>query len=128
MDAVLDIERLKEMTSGDAELAAEALGIFRSQTETWGRLLDASGGGGQWADACHAIKGAANSVGLLALGEVCARAEKLGRSETVSPAEAGVMLSEVKDRLGEAIEAAADIEHRLMLARSFERMPPPRPF
>jgi HPt (histidine-containing phosphotransfer) domain-containing protein len=128
MDAVLDLDRLKEMTSGDAELAAEALGIFRSQTEVWGRMLDASAGAEQWADACHAIKGAANSVGLLALGEVCARGEKLGRSEKVSPAEAGVMLSEVKDRMGEAIEAAADLEHRLMLSRSFEKLPPPRPF
>lgn len=120
MRGVLDVDRLQEMTGSDAELAAEALGIFRSSAEMWGRLLDPGAGAEQWADACHAIKGAANSVGLLALGESCERAETLGRSGEATPAAAGVALSEVKDRLGEATEAIAEAEHRLMLGRSFD--------
>ena len=116
---VLDLEQLKLMTAGDAELAAEALGIFRSQAEVWGQLLDPKGGADTWADACHAIKGAARSVGAMDLGEACGRAEALGRSGEVSPAQAGVALSEVKDRLGAAIETIAELEHKLTMTGKF---------
>jgi hypothetical protein len=34
--------------------------------------------------------------------------------------EAGVAISLVKDRLGEAIEAVAHVEHQLTMRRSFE--------
>jgi HPt (histidine-containing phosphotransfer) domain-containing protein len=119
MGAVVDLAQLELMTGGDAELAAEALGIFRSQADLWGQLLDSGAAPAQWADACHAIKGAARSVGAMDLGEACGRAEELGRSGDVSPVQASVAVSEVKDRLGEAIEALAHVEHQLMLNRTF---------
>lgn len=119
MSSVIDIAQLKLMTAEDAELAGEALGIFRSQAEVWGKLLDPKGGAEAWADACHAIKGAARSVGAMELGEACAKAETLGRSGEASPAQAGVALSEVKDRLGSAIEEIAEIEHKLATTGKF---------
>lgn len=118
-EPIVDASQLEMMTGGDAELAAEALDIFRSQTEVWSRLLDPAAGPESWADACHAIKGAARSVGAMALGEVCGRAETLGRSAAVSRTQASVMLSEVKDRMYEAIEALAEVQHRLMLHGRF---------
>ncbi len=118
-EPIVDAGQLEMMTGGDAELAAEALGIFRSQTEVWGRLLDPVGDQISWADACHAIKGAANSVGAMALGEACGRAEKLGRSGEVSRTQASVALSEVKDRMYEAIEALAELQHRLTMHGRF---------
>lgn len=117
--AVLDTQQLETMTMGDAELAAEALGIFRTQAELWTRLMDPTADPNQWADACHAIKGAARSIGAMDLGDACQTAEALGRSGTVSKAQAGVALSEVKDRLGEAIEAVAELEHTLLVSRKF---------
>lgn len=119
MSDVLDLAQLKMMTADDAELAAEALSIFRSQAETWGQLLDPQRGAETWADGCHAIKGAARSVGAMALGEACAKAEALGRSGEATPAQAGVALSEVKDRLGAAIEAIAELEHKLTMTGRF---------
>lgn len=119
MAAILDLAQLETMTSGDADLAVEALGIFRSQAETWGRLLDPAAGPQQWADAAHAIKGAANSVGCMALGEACAAAETLGRSGAATRAQAGVAIAAVKDALGEAIEAIAHVEHQLLMKRTF---------
>ncbi len=118
-EAIVDASQLEMMTGGDTELAAEALDIFRSQTDVWGRLLDPAGEQVSWADACHAIKGAARSVGAMALGEVCDRAETLGRSDAVSRTQASVMLSEVKDRMYEAIEALAELQHRLMVHGRF---------
>lgn len=118
--AAIDLEQLKVMTGGDAALAVEALGIFRQSADVWSRLLDPKAEPGQWADAAHGIKGAARSIGAMALGDACETAEKLGRSGTVSPAEAGVAISTVKDRLGEALEAMADAEHQLMMKRSFD--------
>lgn len=117
---VFDLAQLKLMTGDDAELAVEAIDIFRSQAELWGRLLDAARPAVEWADACHSIKGAARSVGAMALGDACARGETLGRSPPPIPkAAVAVALSEVKDRLGEALEALAQAAHRLAVTRSF---------
>lgn len=118
--AVLDLAQLELMTGSDAALAAEALGIFRQQAELWGPLLDPTAEAVQWADAAHAIKGAAKSVGLMALGDACATAETLGRSGSVSPAQAAVAISAIKDRMGEAIEAIAHVEHQLLMRKSFQ--------
>lgn len=120
MSHVLDLAQLELMTGSDAPLAVEALGIFRQSADLWARLLDASADPDHWADAAHAIKGAARSIGAMPLGEACEVAERLGRTGAASPVEAGVALSAVKDRLGEAIEAIAHVEHQLMMRRSFE--------
>jgi len=118
--AAIDLEQLKLMTGGDAGLAVEALGIFRQSADMWSRLLDPQAEPGQWADAAHGIKGAARSVGAMALGEACEAAERLGRSGTPTPAAAGVAISTVKDRLGEALEAMAEAEHQLLMKHGFE--------
>jgi HPt (histidine-containing phosphotransfer) domain-containing protein len=120
MAAVIDLEQLSTMTGADAGLAVEALGIFRQSTDLWGRMLDPSQESEHWADAAHAIKGAARSVGLLALGDACEEAERLGRSGQATQAQAAVALAAVKDRLGEAIEAIAHVEHQLVMKRTFE--------
>ena len=119
MAEVIDVSQLEMMTGGDSELAVEALGIFRQSAELWGRMLDPHAEAEQWADAAHGIKGAARSVGLMALGDACETCEQLGRSGEVSAAQAGVAISAVKDRLGEAVEAIAHVEHQLMMKRSF---------
>lgn len=115
----IDVGQLQTMTMGDAELAAEALGIFRNQADLWGKMLDPLTDSERWADACHAIKGAARSIGAMQLGDACEIAETLGRTPAVSRAQASVALSDVKDRLGDAIEAAAALEHRLVLTQAF---------
>ena len=120
MKQVIDLSQLQTMTGGDAALAAEALGIFRQSAELWSRLLDSQAEPDHWADAAHGIKGAARSVGLMSLGDACDIAEALGRTGAASPVEAGVALSAVKDRLGEALEAIAHVEHQLMMKRSFD--------
>jgi HPt (histidine-containing phosphotransfer) domain-containing protein len=120
MTAVVDLAQLRTMTMGEADLAAEALGIFRSQVEVWSRLLDASADPRTWSDACHALKGAARSIGAMPLGEACEAAERLGRTGSPGQLEAGVALSAVKDRLGEAVEAIASLEHQLLLRRTFD--------
>jgi len=116
---VIDLTQLETMTGGDAPLAAEAIGIFRQSADLWGRMLDSQIDPAHWADAAHAIKGAARSVGAMRLGEACDAAEKLGRSGSATAAQAGVALSAVKDCLGEAIEALAHVEHQLVMRRSF---------
>jgi HPt (histidine-containing phosphotransfer) domain-containing protein len=118
--SAIDIEQLQMMTGGDAALAVEALGIFRQSADLWSRLLDAQAEPAQWADAAHGIKGAARSIGAMALGDACEAAEILGRKENPTPAEAGVAISTIKDRLGEALESMADAEHQLMMKRTFD--------
>jgi HPt (histidine-containing phosphotransfer) domain-containing protein len=108
------------MTSGDSALAVEALGIFRQSAELWSRLLDPLADAEQWADAAHGIKGAARSIGAMALGDACESAEKLGRSGMASRVEAAVAISAVKDELGQALEAMAHVEHQLVMRRTFD--------
>jgi len=93
MAEAIDVSQLEMMTGGDAELAVEALGIFRQSAELWGRMLDPHAAAEQWADAAHGIKGAARSVGLMALGDACETCEQLGRSGEASPAQAGVAIA-----------------------------------
>ena len=119
--SVIDLEHLHMMTSGDAALAIEVLGIFRSQSDMWGRLLDADAPQDQWADACHTIKGAARSIGAHELGETCERGERMGRGRPVSRAQAALMLGEVKDRLADVREALARTEHQLSMKGSFAK-------
>lgn len=105
---VLDIDHLSAMTGGDTELSLEVIGIFREQAQLWSRLLDPRAEARQWADAAHTLKGASLGIGALKLAAACERAEKAGRSDTApSPAHASVLLGDVKDALGETLEAAA---------------------
>lgn len=105
---VLDLDHLSAMTGGDTELSLEVIGIFREQAQLWSRLLDPRAEARQWADAAHTLKGASLGIGALKLAAACERAEKAGRSDTApSPAHASVLLGDVKDALGETLEAAA---------------------
>jgi HPt (histidine-containing phosphotransfer) domain-containing protein len=105
---VLDLDHLSAMTGGDTELSLEVIGIFREQAQLWSRLLDPRAEARQWADAAHTLKGASLGIGALKLAAACGRAEKAGRSDTApSPAHASVLLGDVKDALGETLEAAA---------------------
>ena len=120
MTQAIDISQLEMMTSGDPALAVEALGIFRQSAELWSRLLDAGADADQGADAAHGIKGAARSIGAMALGDACETAEKLGRSGMASRVEAVVAISAIKDTLGQALESMAHVEHQLVMRRSFD--------
>jgi HPt (histidine-containing phosphotransfer) domain-containing protein len=105
---VLDLDHLSAMTGGDTELSLEVIDIFREQAQLWSRLLDPRAEARQWADAAHTLKGASLGIGALKLAAACERAEKAGRSDTApSPAHASVLLGDVKDALGETLEAAA---------------------
>lgn len=111
---ILDIEQLKSNTSSDAGLAIEILSLFKQQTEIWGRLLDPAMPQAQWADAAHSLKGAALGAGAMVLADMCSAAEKAGRSERpLSSTEASVILSDVKDAVGPALEAAAGASFQL---------------
>lgn len=110
----IDIDHLLHMTGGDADLADEVLDIFRNQADTWGRMLSADGHQKEWADAAHALKGAALSIGAAEFAEACALVEKRGRGdERVSKVEAAALLSSLKDGLVHVIEACARASYEL---------------
>ncbi|MFC7291834.1 Hpt domain-containing protein [Hirschia litorea] len=117
---VIDLEHLNAMTGGDAELAREVLGIFRHQSEIWGRLLVADAPNEQWADAAHSIKGAARSIGAMALGDACEVAETRGRAGNVAVAEASVLINAIKDHMIDAVENLAKVEHQLSMSEAFK--------
>lgn len=106
--SVMDLDHLSAMTGGDTALGIEVIEIFQHQAQLWSRLLDPRLESRDWSDAAHTLKGASLGIGAMKLAAACERAEKAGRSETApSPAHAAVLLGDVKDALGEALEAAA---------------------
>lgn len=110
----IDRKQLSENTGGDAELACEVLEIFKGQVETWGNMLVASDPPERWADAAHTIKGAALGIGAHQLAEVCKLAETRGRSAPdPSPAQAAVMLNDIRDVMLPTLEEAASLAHEL---------------
>jgi len=110
----IDIAHLMNMTGGDVDLADEVLDIFRNQAETWGRMLNADLPQTEWADAAHALKGAALSIGAKEFADACAKIEAKGRSpDTISKIEAATDLSALKDILAQTIEACARASYEL---------------
>lgn len=110
----IDIAHLMNMTGGDVDLADEVLDIFRNQADTWGRMLDADSEQSVWADAAHALKGAALSIGAKDFADICAKVEQKGRSETkISRIEAATDISMLKDALTQTIEACARASYEL---------------
>ena len=115
--SVMDLDHLAAMTSGDTELGIEVIEIFQHQAQLWSRLLDPRLEAREWSDAAHTLKGASLGIGALKLAAACERAEKAGRgAEVPSVAHAAVLLGEVKDALGEALEAAARAAYDLASA------------
>lgn len=111
---LLDRDQLDAMTGGDTDLSLEVVDIFVHQAEIWSRLLDPRADANQWADAAHTIKGASLSIGAMQLANACEIAERAGRSETApSTAGAAALLTDVKDLLGETLEAVARLAHAL---------------
>ena len=111
---LIDREHLSTMTGGDSGLAIEIIEIFREQADIWSRMLEPANPPQQWADAAHSLKGAALSLGANQLAAACATAESLGRREDPpSKTEAAVAISDIKDALGAALEAAAHLGHEI---------------
>ncbi len=110
----IDIDHLMTMTGGDVDLADEVLDIFRNQADMWGRMLDPDVAQTEWADAAHALKGAALSIGAKDFAEACALIETRGRNgENISRVEAATLLSSLKDGLAHTIDACAKASYEL---------------
>ncbi len=114
---IMDLDHLSAMTGGDTALGIEVIEIFQHQAQLWSRLLDPRLEARDWSDAAHTLKGASLGIGALKLAAACERAEKAGRGEgPPSPAHAAVLLGDVKDALGETLEAAARAAYDLTSA------------
>lgn len=110
----LDLEHLLNMAGQDIDLADEVLSIFQTQADIWGQMLRVDVPRPEWADAAHALKGAALSLGAKELSAICAIAEKTGRdSATLSRVQTAALLSEVRDTLAQTLESCAQARHQL---------------
>lgn len=118
MHAILDPEHLDRMTSGDRDLQAEVLDLFRHQAELWGRLLDPQFPSDNWGDAAHTLKGAARGIGAWKLADICQSAETLGREQGADNSDAAIVnravrLALVREALDEALAEVAHYRHKL---------------
>jgi len=109
----IDIDHLLHMSGQDRSLAIEVLEIFRSQSETWGRMLTSELPQEQWSDAAHALKGSALSIGATELATMCANAERAGRTDELSDVASATLLSDVRFCLVQTLDACAVAQHTL---------------
>lgn len=109
----IDIEHLLNMAGQDRALAIEVLEIFRTQADTWGRMLTPELDQAQWADAAHALKGSALSIGAAELSSLCAGAEQSGRAEKMSHVASASLLSDLRFCLTQTLDACAVAQHKL---------------
>ena len=118
MRVVFEPEHLDRMTSGDLDLQAEVLDLFRHQAELWGRLLDPQFPSDNWGDAAHTLKGAARGIGAWKLADICQSAETLGRELKDDATESAIVnravrLALVREALDEALNEVAHFRHKL---------------
>ena len=73
----IDFGHLNLYVQGDIDLTREVFGLFKHQTEMWGRALTSDADDDTWASVVHSLKGSARAVGARALAERCERAEGL---------------------------------------------------
>jgi HPt (histidine-containing phosphotransfer) domain-containing protein len=114
---MLDRAHLHRMTMGDEDLAREVLGLFRSQTEMWLRLIQPAVETKDWAAAVHTIKGSARGVGAWQLAQVCDAAEAEARAK--GPLSAGDKIwwrDKITTEIDAALQEIARIEHQMELA------------
>lgn len=110
-------KQLRDNTGDDPELAGEVLEIFRSQVDTWGKMLVASEPAAGWADAAHTLKGAALGIGAVALAEACKAAETRGReAPEPSQTQAALLLNDIRDALYPTLEEVAKILHEISVS------------
>ncbi|HBB56307.1 MAG TPA: phosphotransferase [Hyphomonadaceae bacterium] len=112
---ILDRNHLDMMADGDLELQRELFGLFRTQAELWGRLLDAGAPEGAWADAVHSLKGSARGLGAWALAKACENAEvKPGQAFTRIERAARVAI--IREVLDQTLQAIAQCDYDLALS------------
>jgi len=76
---VFDRTHFDVMTGADRALQLEVLSLFRTQVAGWN-----GDGAPGWREGVHAIKGAAQGIGLFALAAACEAAEQASENERLS--------------------------------------------
>lgn len=76
-DNAINFAHLRQYVGDDMSLTAEVFGLFRHQTEMWGKVLDAKADDDTWMSITHTLKGTARAVGACGLADACENAELL---------------------------------------------------
>lgn len=84
----IDREHLAGYSGGDAALEAELVAFFADNALLYIEELAVAGDAPAWRAAAHKLKGAARSIGALALGSEAEKAERAGEALLAAGAEA----------------------------------------
>lgn len=108
----IDRAHLQAMTGGDAELAAEVLGLFAGELERLRPVLAAEPrpNPATLADTAHALKGGALGVGATGFAGACAELERAARS---GDAALHACVQDVTERIDAALSGARALAQEL---------------
>lgn len=83
-DTAINFSHLRQYVGDDLALTAEVFGMFKHQTEMWGKMLTAEADDEMWSSVTHSLKGSARAVGACGLANACENAESLtGEAATI---------------------------------------------
>ena len=72
---ILDLAHLARYTGGDVDLESELMGLFKLQAEQQISVILAANDKDEWAMAVHTLKGSAQGIGAVRLGETARKLE-----------------------------------------------------
>jgi HPt (histidine-containing phosphotransfer) domain-containing protein len=109
LDDGLDLDLLNANLSGDVAAVVEVLDLFCDQAKDQLARMEVGLAPTAWKRLLHSLRGAALTVGAVALAEQCKAAEALAESEPDDRLEA---LTSVQSAAEAALSAAADYSAR----------------
>ncbi len=82
MTTLLDRNQLAQFSGGDVAMEREILGFFHTNASGYIAEMERAGDGDEWEMMAHKLKGAARSIGAMALGEIAEEAEMVSDQVT----------------------------------------------
>jgi HPt (histidine-containing phosphotransfer) domain-containing protein len=114
IETEIDFDHLNLYVQGDIDLTREVFGLFKHQSEMWGRALTADADDDTWASVVHSLKGSARAVGARALAARCDRAEGLvGENKTAGARQ--VAVQDIEFRISRTLAEIQRWEYRQTL-------------
>jgi len=114
-DTAINFRHLRQYVGDDMSLTAEVFGMFKHQTEMWGKMLSPDVDDDMWASVTHSLKGSARAVGACGLANACENAERL-TGEAATPVARTVAVQDIHNWIEAVTHRISRWEYRQTLA------------
>lgn len=115
-DTAINFSHLRQYVGDDLALTAEVFGMFKHQTEMWGKMLTADADDEMWSSVTHSLKGSARAVGACGLANACESAERL-TGEAATPIARTVAVQDIINWIDAVLHRISRWEYRQTVSK-----------